>query len=136
MKALELAKVPTETSYYFTGLSYRKLKQLDKSNDYLNSAIASGISKNIAIYFQELGVNRERLKQFKTSLFNYKKALEYDGSNTINYSIARIYDSELKEIKTALGYYKAYIKKANRSDKDDLPYVLYTEARIKEIEGK
>lgn len=136
MMALEEAKVATETTYYFTALSYRKLKQLDKSNDFMNAAINAGISNNMDIYYQELGVNRESLKQYKNCLFNYKKALEYDGNNTINYSIARIYDAELKQPKTALNYYKAFLKKANKKDKDDLPYIEYSEARVKEIEGK
>lgn len=136
MMALEEAKVQTESSYYFTALSYRKLKQLDKSNDFMNAAINAAISNNIKIYYQELGVNRETLKQYKPSLLNYKKALEFDGSNTINYSIARIYDAELKQPKTALTYYKAYLKKANKMEKDDLPFIAYSEFRVKEIEGK
>ena len=102
----------------------------------MNASINASISNNIDVYYQELGVNRESLKQYKTSLINYKKALEYDGSNTINYSIARIYDAELKLPITALSYYKAYLKKANKKDKDDLPYIEYSEARVKEIEGK
>jgi tetratricopeptide (TPR) repeat protein len=135
MMALETAKVATETSYYFTALSYRKLNQLEKSNNFMNAAISASISDNIKIYYQELAVNRESLNQFKTSLFNYKKALEYNGKNTINYSIARIYDADLKQPKTALPYYKTYLKKANKLDKDDLPYIQYAEARVKEIEG-
>ena len=133
---LKQLKVGTETSYYFSALSYRKLKQIDKSNDFINEAITLSVSENIPIYYQELGVNRESLKQFKTSLFNYKKALEFDGNNANNYSIARIYDAELKQPKTALSYYKTYLRKANKLDKDDLPYIQYSEARVKEIEGK
>jgi len=133
---LKQLKVGTETSFYFSALSYRKLKQIDKSNDFMNEAITLSVSENIPIYYQELGVNRESLKQYKTSLFNYKKALEYEGNNTINYSIARIYDAELKQPKTALSYYKTYLRKANKKDKDDLPYIEYSEARVKEIEGK
>ena len=133
---LKQLKVGTETSYYFSALSYRKLKQIDKSNDFMNEAITLSVSENIPIYYQELGVNRESLKQFKTSLFNYKKALEFDGNNANNYSIARIYDAELKQPKTALSYYKTYLRKANKLDKDDLPYIQYSEARVKEIEGK
>ena len=133
---LKQLKVGTETSYYFSALSYRKLKQIDKSNDFMNEAITLSVSENIPIYYQELGVNRESLKQFKISLFNYKKALEFDGNNANNYSIARIYDAELKQPKTALSYYKTYLRKANKLDKDDLPYIQYSEARVKEIEGK
>ena len=136
MMALETAKVSTETTYYFTALSFRKLNQLDKSNNFMNAAINASISNNIKIYYQELAVNRESLKQFKNSLFNYKKALEFDGNNANNYSIARIYDAELKQPKTALSYYKTYLRKANKLDKGDLPYIQYSEARVKEIEGK
>ena len=118
MMALETAKVSTETTYYFTALSFRKLNQLDKSNNFMNAAINASISNNIKIYYQELAVNRESLKQFKNSLFNYKKALEFDGNNANNYSIARIYDAELKQPKTALSYYKTYLRKANKMDKN------------------
>jgi tetratricopeptide (TPR) repeat protein len=127
----------SETVFYFLGLNYRKLNNLKKSNEFFNRAIAKGISENICIYYQELGANREETNQFTTSIYNYKKALEFSDDiekvYIVNYSIARIYDAELKQPKTALKYYKEYLKNANKSKKYDKPYIEYSEARVKEI---
>lgn len=123
-----------ETTFYFIGLSFRKLKNLDKSNQNLNAAIEAGISNNLGIYYQELGKNREELNQFSASIYNYKKALAYNNKlNIVNYSIARIYDAELKKTKTALGYYQQYVKNVDQKSKFDKSFVAYSIARIKEI---
>ena len=134
------AEAETETTFYFIGLSYRKLIDLKKSNEFLNRAIAKGISDNICIYYQELGANREASNQFTTSIYNYKKALEFadeiEKVNMVNYSIARIYDAKLKQPKTAVKYYQQYIKDANPKKKSEIPYIDYSKARVKEILGK
>jgi tetratricopeptide (TPR) repeat protein len=128
------ADADNETTYYFMALSYRKLNNLIKSNDNFNIAIEKAISKNISVYYQELGINREDTKQYSSSIYNYKKALEYSSKlYIVNYSLARIYDAELKQPKTALKYYKEYLKNANKSKKYDKPYIEYSEARVKEI---
>jgi tetratricopeptide (TPR) repeat protein len=126
-----------ETTFYFLGLNYRRLHDLVKSNDFLNKAIAKSISENISIYYQELGINREETKQFTSSIFNYKKALEFSDDlekvNIVNYSMARIYDAELKSPKTAVKFYKEYVKNANPKKKSEIPYIDYSKARVKEI---
>jgi tetratricopeptide (TPR) repeat protein len=130
-------KAETETTFYFMGLGYRKLNNLEKSNEFLNKAVAKSISENISIYYQELGTNREETKQFTSSIYNYKKALEFSGDvesvNIVNYSMARIYDAELKSSKTAVKFYKEYVKNANPKKKSEIPYIEYSKARVKEI---
>jgi tetratricopeptide (TPR) repeat protein len=126
-----------ETTFYFLGLNYRRLNDLIKSNEFLNKAVAKSISENISIYYQELGINREETKQFTSSIYNYKKALEFSGDvesvNIVNYSMARIYDAELKSSKTAVKFYKEYVKNANPKKKSEIPYIEYSKARVKEI---
>ncbi|OAQ42192.1 hypothetical protein A5893_03500 [Pedobacter psychrophilus] len=134
MEQIIKSDAANETTFYFIGLSYRRLKNLDKSNESLNAAIEAGISNNLGIYYQELGKNREELNQFSSSIYNYKKALEFNNKlNIVNYSIARIYDAKLKKTKTALGFYKQYVKNADKKSKYDRPFIEYSTSRIQEL---
>lgn len=136
MKSIETKDLANETTFYYIGLNYRKLGQLDLSNNYLNLAIEDGISDNISIYYQELGRNRKDLKQFTTSIYDYKKAQEYRESNYVDYSIARIYDADLNQPEKALIYYQKYIKKADPRIQENQPYINFCIERIKQIKGK
>ncbi len=60
MNQLIIDDVPNETTFYFLGLSHRKLAQTEKSNSNFNLAIEAGLSNNLGIYYQELGRNREQ----------------------------------------------------------------------------
>lgn len=135
MKDIERKELGNETTFYYIGLCYRKLDQIELSNDYFNKAVVDGISNNISIYYQELGANRETQKMYATSLYDYQKAQEFKVNNTVDYSIARIYDQYLKKPKSALTYYQKYLKDANRTIKANQPYIDYCEARIKEIKA-
>jgi tetratricopeptide (TPR) repeat protein len=132
-KDIEGKKLANETTFYYIGLCYRKLDEIELSNDYLNKAVVDGISTNISIYYQELAANREMQKMYSISLYDYQKAQEYKEDNTVYYSIARIYDQYLKKPISALIYYQKFLKDANRNIKENQPYIDYCEARIKEI---
>nr|MBC7612719.1 hypothetical protein [Pseudopedobacter sp.] len=133
MQAIDRKDLANETTFYYMGLCYRKLDQVELSNDYLNKAIVAGISNNINIYYQELAANRETQKMYGTSLYDYKKAQEFSEDNTVNYSIARIYDQYLQKPKSALIYYQKFLKDVDAKIKGNQPYIDYCEARIKEI---
>ncbi|MBU0695009.1 MAG: hypothetical protein KKE39_00575 [Bacteroidetes bacterium] len=135
MKAIEKKDLANETTFYYLGLCYRKLDQIELSNDYLNKAIVAGISNNINIYYQELASNREKQKMYGTSLYDYQKAQEFSEDNAVNYSIALLYDQYLQKPKSALIYYQKFLKDVDAKIKGNQPYIDFYEARIKEIKA-
>ncbi len=134
-KMMEGTPNANETTYYYTALSYRELDSLQKSNDYLTSSIAAGISDNVPVYYHEMSLNSEMLKKFRASINFLNKAEEFQPNNIFNYSRGRIYDYYLKDPKTALKYYKKFVKDYNK-DKDDKDSYAYSVQRVKDLSPK
>jgi tetratricopeptide (TPR) repeat protein len=70
----------------------------------------------------------ETQKQFIKAKENYQKALLYDDKPLTYYYLAAMFDTELKDKKSALKYYKKYI--AAKPDKNQVTYINYSIARI------
>ena len=99
-----------ETTCYFTGACYKKLKDYDKALFYFKKTINKGISPDINTYYTEIADTYETIKQYKKAVIAYQKALQFDQTAITYYAIANLYDTELKKRKLALIYYKKYLK--------------------------
>lgn len=62
---LEQQDMGNETTFYYTALSNRRLGNITKSIEYMNKSIRSGISDNVTIYYNELAIDFETLKNYK-----------------------------------------------------------------------
>lgn len=98
-----------ETSYYYAGLGYKAVKDQNMAIFYLHKAITEGISPNTGAYYGEVADSNEKLKRFKKAITAYQKSLEFDESPMIYYSLANVYDTNLKDKKSAIKYYKKYL---------------------------
>ncbi|WP_426671784.1 tetratricopeptide repeat protein [Mucilaginibacter sp. McL0603] len=132
LEILEKNKTATETSYYYTAMSYKALKDQEKAIFYFDKAIKEAISINVDSYYSEMGDSYDKLHQLKNAVFAYQKSLLYDSKSVITYYVlANLYDSGLKNKTSAIKYYKKYIK-TNPPEKQK-SYLQYAKKRLTEL---
>jgi tetratricopeptide (TPR) repeat protein len=124
----------TETTTYFIAACYKQLKDHRKAIFYLNKAITLSISTGTAVYYNEVADSYEILKQFIKAREAYQKGLLYDDKPITYYFLATMYDTELKDKKNALKYYKKFI--AGKIEADQKKYADYSTARIALLSSK
>lgn len=129
---MEANKTASETSYYYTAMSYKALHDQDKAIIYLNKAIKEAISSNVNSYYSEIGDSYEKIHKLNQAVNAYQKSLLYDSKPMITYYVlANLYDSELKNKAIAAKYYRKYIK-ANPPQKQNT-YLTYAKSRLREL---
>jgi len=129
---LETNKTASETSYYYTAMSYKALHDQEKAIEYLNKAVKSAISSNVDSYYAEMGDSYDKLHRLNKAVNAYQKSLLYDSKPMITYYVlANLYDSELKNKAIAAKYYRKYIK-ASPPQKQNT-YLTYAKSRLKEL---
>jgi tetratricopeptide (TPR) repeat protein len=117
-----------ESTFYFIAACYKGLNNQSKAIEYFNKAIDAGISPNIDNYYTEIADSYITIKKDKKALGAYQKALQFNGKPMTYYLIAGLYDSQLKDKKGALKYYKKYIV-SNPPEKQS-KYIAYAQSRI------
>jgi tetratricopeptide (TPR) repeat protein len=96
---------------------------------FLQKAIKEGISQSIASYYGEIADSNEKLAQYKKAVLAYQKGLQFDDSPMIYYSLASLYETNLKDNKSALKYYKKYL--ASKPPREQQAYIAYAKSRVK-----
>lgn len=118
-----------ESSYYYTALTYKAIKDQPMAIFYLKQALTDGITPNAGAYYSEIADSDEKLKKFKNALQNYQKSLQFAEDPLVYYSIANIYDTNLKDKKNAIKYYRKYL--AGKPDvAKQKAYINYSKSRI------
>ena len=125
---MDTTKTQNETSFYYMAMSYKALHDQPNAIHYMEEAIKQGISPNIDDYYNEIGDSYDSLHQVKKSIAAYQKSLEFDEKPLTCYSLATIYDTELKNKKSALKYYKKYL--AAKPPKEQKNYIIFSESRV------
>jgi tetratricopeptide (TPR) repeat protein len=129
---MEKNKTATETSYYYTAMSYKALKNQGKAIFYFNKAIKEAISSNVDSYYSEMGDSYDKLHQLRSAVSAYQKSLLYDTKPVITYYLlANLYDSELKNRANAIRYYKKYIK--TNPPATQKSYLEYSKKRLNNL---
>jgi tetratricopeptide (TPR) repeat protein len=129
---MENNKTATETSYYYTAMSYKALENQEKAILYFNKAIKEAISSNVDSYYSEMGDSYEKIHRLKNAVTAYQKSLLYNTQPVITYYVlANLYDSELKNKAGAIKYYKKYIKTGPPEKQKN--YITYAKKRLKEL---
>lgn len=124
-KMLEVMAAQTESSLYFTSLSYRGLNNYKLAAQYAKNTIEEGISTNTSSYYLLLGGIYEINNQFNNAVAAYKRGLTFTANGTIFYRLALLYDLKLNQKKSALTYYNLYVKSKPDSvmEKEEIKYV-------------
>jgi len=118
----------TETTCYYTGACYKAMKNYDKAILYFQKTIDLGISPNINSYYTEIADTYETTKRYKKAGVAYQKALQFTQTPITWYSLANMYDTELKDRKMALSCYKKYL--AAKPPQTQKNYIVYAKNRI------
>ena len=118
----------SEVSYYFIAGCYKGLKNQSKAIEYFQKAIDAGLSPNIDVYYSEIANSYTKLNKNNKALTAYQKALQFDEKPMTYYLIADLFDSNLKDKKGALKYYRKFVA-ANSASKPN-KYLVYAKSRI------
>jgi tetratricopeptide (TPR) repeat protein len=118
-----------ETSYYYTALAYKALKDQPMAIYNLSKAVTEGISPNIGAYYGEVADSNEKLFRYKKAAGAYQKSLQFDANPMIYYSLANLYDTNLKNKKMAVKYYKLYLASKPPVDKQK-GFIDYSKSRV------
>ncbi|RYU91542.1 hypothetical protein EWM62_06275 [Mucilaginibacter terrigena] len=118
-----------ETSYYYTALAYKALKDQPMAIFYLQKAITEGISPNIASYYGEIADSNEKQSRYKKAISAYQKSMQFDETPMIYYSLANVYDTNLKDKKSAVKYYKKYLAGKPPVNKQK-SFIDYSKSRV------
>lgn len=124
-----------EAQLYYMAMSYKKLKRSKDAIIYFDKTIESAISPNVANYYIEKGIQHEQVSQNLQAVNAYQKSLQFTVMPITYYSLGLLYDYKLRNEKTALRYYRSYLKE-KPSDKDAKTYIKYVNQRIAELEQK
>ncbi|RZK43042.1 MAG: tetratricopeptide repeat protein [Pedobacter sp.] len=123
-KMLETVDAQNESSLYYTSLCYRALNDLKSAATYGKKAIDEAISPNTTSYYLLLGGIYELDKQYVSANTAYKRGLTFKENGNIYYRLAILNDFNFKQPKTALNYYRLYLKTKPdiELDKDQISY--------------
>ena len=130
-KMMEESKTATETSYYYTAMSFKTLKNQAMAVEYFDKAIKEAISANVNSYYNEMADSFDQLHKLKKAVDSYKKGLLYGVIPLTYYSLASLYDTELRKKALALSYYRRYLKSG--PSPNERPYIEYSKRRITEL---
>ena len=123
-----------ESSFFYIAMCYKGLDDQPNAIIYLQKALVDAISPNVANYYEDMGDSYVSLHKPKKALAAYQKGLQFKEIPLIYYAIASLYDTDLKDTKTAVRYYKKYLA-AKPNEKDDQKYIEYAKSRIPALGG-
>ena len=115
--------------FYYEAKAYAKLKQFDKSNDLLKTCIDLAISKEAEMYYYNLGLNYQALRQYKKAIAQYDTANYLFKNPVMNYNSGRICEINLKNMELAQKYYTKYLATANPVEADEKEAYDYIKKR-------
>ncbi|MEO3403461.1 hypothetical protein AAFN85_06140 [Mucilaginibacter sp. CAU 1740] len=131
-KLLNDNQLGTESSFYYTAMSYKALHNNVQAIICLDKAIEVGISSGISSFYSEKGDSYDRLHQLDKAVAAYQKSLMYKPDPITYYALATLYDTGLKNKKSALKYYKKYLASKKPQDTQKT-YIAYSQQRIKSL---
>ncbi|HWD89408.1 MAG TPA: tetratricopeptide repeat protein [Mucilaginibacter sp.] len=125
------ATYQTEGTFYYMAECYKMLNNQPKAIEYFNRAIEAGLSANIDSYYSEIADSYTDLKKDKKAIGAYQKSLQFSEKPITYYLMANLYDSDLKNCKMAVVYYKKFI--AAKPAANQQKYVVYAKSRIEAL---
>jgi tetratricopeptide (TPR) repeat protein len=132
-KLLEQSNTASETSYYYTAMSYKALGKQATAVSYLDKAITEAVSPNVDSYYSEIGDSYDHMHQLKNAVKAYQKSLLYGIIPLTYYELANMYDMELKNKQLARSYFKKYLNSAPPQNQH--AYIIYAKSRIEQLKN-
>ncbi len=118
-----------EGAFFYIATSYKGLGDDPNAILYYQKALKDAISVNVPDYYYDIGDSYSNLHQGKKAIASYQKSLQFEERPLTYYSLANMYDIELKDSRSALKYYKKYL--ASKPDiSKEKQYIDYANLRI------
>ncbi len=118
-----------EAVYYYEAKAWAKLKNYEKSNEFLELCLGKALSKTAEMYYFTYGENYEATRQFKKAVAAYDTAFYLFKNPLALYSCGRIYEVELKNATLARQYYTRYLALAQPTAVDEKKAYAYVKER-------
>lgn len=132
---IERMQQSTESTFYYTSLCYKELKNYPKAADYMKLAVKEGISPWMSNYYQILGEIYELTGMIKNANLSYHKSFEFENTGAAYYNLGLINDFKMDNRKAALKYYNLYL--ASNPDPEKRKEVIkYVKMRIAHLQVK
>jgi len=124
-----------EGTFFYIGTSYEGLLDYPNAILYFNKALKDGISSNVPDYYNDIGDSYSYMHLPKKAIAAYQKSLQFEERPLTYYSLANVYDVDLKDGKAALKYYKKYMA-GKHDEQEEKKYIDYATLRIPQLNGK
>lgn len=118
-----------ENIFFYKAKALANLKDFSASNDLLKKCVGLSISKNAEMYYYNLALNYEALKQYKKAIANYDTAYYLFKNPVMNYNSGRICETNLKNTALAQKYYTQYLATAKPVEADEKKAYEYVKER-------
>jgi len=126
-----LLQQQSERTFYLTAMSYKALEKYKLAADYFEKTLGEAISPYTNAYYNEKGGVLEKTKSFTSAAEAYQKGLFFKEKSLIYYTLASLYDRDLKDQKNAVKYYKKYL--LTKPSIAQQVYISFTQTRLKEL---
>ncbi len=117
---------------YYQSLCFKKLKDFEKAEEYMQWAIDASIPNYVAEMHHHLGQILGQQRKFKASIAALEKSYELNPEkHEVLFEIATTYEEFNNNKTLALNYYRIYLKEAGEQAKNTI-YALNRIDRLKE----
>jgi Tetratricopeptide repeat. len=122
----------TEINYYYLAMACKALKRYDEALRYMDKVLELAISPNTAFYYGRKADLHDLVNQPSAAAASYLKSFQFETIPIHYYSLAVLYDRKLTNPRSALRYYRLYLKQ--QLSEDERVYRDYVQKRITELE--
>lgn len=122
-----------EVMFYYLGLCYKNVGQLDLAEENLDKAIDEGTSENLGSYYTNLAIIHENNGNHYEAIKAFQKAYKLSESAILLYHLARNYDMYYRDKGTAMRYYERFIQANDSTQEVFTNYSKYRLTELKQI---
>lgn len=124
----------SENLYYYQGMNAYYLDSLNVAERLFNKAIELSVSKEVDVYYAELGKTLADKGDYKGAIAAYNKAYEFNENPNYLYQKAVIKEKFYADKSMALYDYELFLNAQDTSDAASFSHAQYRVKRLKEWE--
>jgi len=122
MRALSNIAPDIDYPHYYMGLCMQKLGQNERATLQFQQAVNKSLSKNLAVYYERLGLSQQELKDHEKAIKNIQMAMNFSGKNILNYHLAKSYDIYYQDQSIALKVFQEFVEREGENKSAEKTY--------------
>lgn len=131
-RLLALYKQMGEVDYYYLAMAYKAMKRFEEGLTNMDKVLELAISPNTAFYYGRKADLHDLANQPSAAAKSYLRSFQFDVIPLHYYSLAVVYDRKLSDARSALRYFRQYVKQ--HAPDDEQIYLEYARRRIEELQ--